>query len=110
MGGIINVHPLSGEDPIYFGPANALTFDYAVIAILPNVNPTRKVMVIAGTNTYGCQGAAEFVTDPNLIRQLLIRAGVTKGGTLPDFEALVKVNIKGGVPVQPQLIAFRPRK
>jgi len=109
IGGIINVHPQAGEQPIYFGPEKPLTFDYAVIAMLPNVNTARKVVVIAGTNTYGCQGAAEFVTDANLLQGILLKLGVSKQGKLPDFEALIKVNIKGGVPVQPQLVTVRPR-
>jgi hypothetical protein len=109
-GGIINVHPLPGEEPIYFGPEGALTFDYAVIARLPNVNPERKVVILAGTNTYGCQAAAEFVTNQNLLQDLYARLRVRIGSAFPDFEALLKVAIKGGVPVHPQVIAVRLRK
>ena len=110
VGGIINVHPRPGEEPIYFGPDKALSFDYAVIAMLPNVDPERKVMILAGTNTYGCQGAAEFVTDANRIRDLYSKLGVANGKRPPDFEALLKVMVKGGVPVEPELIAVRLHK
>jgi hypothetical protein len=110
IGGIVNVNPQPGEEAIYYGPAGRLSFDYAVIAMLPNVNPERKVLILAGTNTYGCQGAAEFVTDANRIQDLYARLGVAKGSAPPDFEALLKVNVKGGVPVQPQLVAVRAHK
>jgi hypothetical protein len=109
-GGVINMHPRPGEQSIYFGPEGALTFDYAVIAKLPNVNPERKVVILAGTNTYGCQAAAEFVTNENLLQDLYARLGAPKGSSIPDFEALLKVAIKGGVPVHPQLVAVRLRK
>jgi hypothetical protein len=110
IGGIINVNPQAGEEAIYFGPDKGLSFDYAVIAMSPNVNTERKVVILAGTNTYGCQGAAEFITDAKGIEELYARLGVANNSRLPDFEALIKVNVKGGVPVQPQLVAMRIRK
>jgi hypothetical protein len=110
IGGIVNLDPQSGEEAVYYGPDGTLSFDYAVIAMLPNVNPERKVLILAGTNTYGCQGAAEFVTDANRIQDLYTRLGVAKGSAPPDFEALLKVNVKGGVPVQPQLVAVRAHR
>lgn len=109
-GGVINLHPAPGEESIYYGPGKPYTFDYAVIALLPNLHPERKVLVLAGTNTYGCQGAAEFVTRSDLLQELFARLGVPKGGRPADFEALVKVNISGGVPVQPRLMMVRVHK
>jgi hypothetical protein len=78
--------------------------------MLPNVERERKVMILAGTNTYGTQEAAEFVTDANRIRDLYNKLGLPKAGKLPDFEALLKVNVRGGVPVEPELIAVRLHK
>jgi hypothetical protein len=109
-GGVINLHPGPGEESIYFGSGRPFTFDYGVIALLPNPNPERKVLILAGTTTYGCQAAAEFVLHANLVEDLYTRLGVRKGGKLPDFEALLKIQISGGVPVQPRLIAVRIHK
>lgn len=108
-GAILNLHPNPGEQSIYLGSARPYNFDYAVIALLPNLNPERKVLILAGTNTYGCQGAAEFVLHANFLEDLYRGLGVSNGRKLPDFEALLKVAINGGVPVQPSLVAVRIR-
>jgi hypothetical protein len=107
VGGIINVHPAEGEDPAYFGSGQPYTFDYAVIAMLPNLHPERKVLILAGTNTYGCQAAADFLTRPDLLRELYRRLGVPQGGKMPDFEVLLKVSVSGGVPMRAEVLIVR---
>ena len=107
-GGIVNLHPAPGEESIYFGSGRPFTFDYAVMTLLPNLHPGHKVLILAGTNTYGCPAAADFITRPDLLPELYVRLGVPKGGKpLPDFEALIKVAISGGVPIHPQLVVVR---
>ncbi len=105
-GGLVNMHPGPGEQPMYFA-GRPYTSDYAVIALLPNLHPEHKVLILAGTNTYGCQAAAEFVTRPEMVNDLYARLGVPKGGRLPDFEALIQVDVNGGVPLRPKLLAVR---
>jgi hypothetical protein len=105
-GGIINLHPGAGEEPVYFGSNQPYPFDYAVIAMLPNLHPERKVLILAGTNTYGCQAAAEFLTRPDGLGELYRRLGVA-GGKLPDFEALLKVTVSGGVPMKTEVVIVR---
>jgi len=109
-GGVENLHPGPGEQPIYYGSGKPFAFDYMVIALLPNLRPERKVIVVAGTNTYGCQGAAEFLLRPDLLQDLYARLQVPIGGRLPDFEALLQVSISGGVPIRPHLVAVRLHK
>jgi hypothetical protein len=109
VGGIINVHPGAGEEAIYFGPSQPYTYDYAIVAMLPNLHPERKVVILAGTNTYGCQAAGEFLTRPDRVAELRGRLGAGKGGKFPDFEALVKVTVSGGVPMKTELVIVRPR-
>ncbi|HUA62628.1 MAG TPA: hypothetical protein VML19_27980 [Verrucomicrobiae bacterium] len=109
-GAVINLHPAAGEQSMYFGSARPFTFDYAVIALLPNLRPERMVLILAGTNTYGCQAAAEFVMRPDLLQALAARLGVASGRPFPEFEALLKVDVSGGVPVRPQLLAVRLHK
>jgi hypothetical protein len=107
-GGIVNLDPAAGEEPIYFGSTLPYTFDYAVVAVLPNLDPRRKVLIAAGTNTYGCQAAAEFLTRPDLLADLWKRLGVPPRAALPDFEALLRVNVRGGVPLQAELVLVKP--
>ncbi len=56
---VANVHPLAGEAKFYLAsPSTAsLTEDYAVVAYVPGLNPDRSEMIIAGTTTFGTQGA-----------------------------------------------------
>jgi hypothetical protein len=110
VGGIINVHPQPGEEPVYFGSGQPYTFDYAVIAMLPNLDPERRVLILAGTNTYGCQAAAEFLTRPDLLTELNRRLGPAKGGKVPDFEALLRVSVSGGVPMKAEAVIVRPHQ
>ena len=63
-----------------------------------------KILILAGTNTYGCQAAAEFVTSAGMLEDLYKRLGVSKGKKLPDFEALLQVSVSGGVPVKANLV------
>lgn len=107
IGGIINVHPRAGEEPIYFGSGLPYTADYAVVAMLPNLHPERRVLILAGTNTYGCQAATEFLTRPDRLAELYARLGVPPGGKLPDFEALLHVTVSGGVPMRADLAIVR---
>lgn len=106
-GGILNLQPGRGEQAIYFGSGQPYTFDYAVVAMLPNLDPKRKVVILAGTNTYGGQAAAEFLTRADLLGDLYQRLGASSTQPPPDFEALLRVNISGGVPLRAEVVTVR---
>jgi len=109
VGGVVNVHPRAGEEAIYFGSGKPYTSDYAVLALLPGLKPERRVLILAGTNTYGVQAAAEFVSREDQLADLLSRLGARGRKRVPDFEALLQVKVSGGVPVQARLFLLRPR-
>jgi len=106
---ILNVHPQSGEDKVFFAsPADQpLIEDYAVVAYLKGLNPARSVLILAGTTTIGTQAAAEFVCSPNLLGDLLQRFGTSNADRVEPFEALLRVKVTQGVPVETQLVALR---
>jgi hypothetical protein len=108
---IVNIHPEVGEPAINLAsPSNSpLTEDYAIAALLPGLNPSRSVMILAGTTTFGTQGAVEYVCRRSLVHELLDRLSVSKAGDLTPFEALLRVKIARGVPVQTELAALRKR-
>lgn len=108
---ILNVHPEAGEPEINLAsPSNSpLTEDYAVVALLPGLNPSRSVLILAGTTTFGTQGAVEYVCHQNSVEQLLLHISVEKTGQLKPFEALLRVKITRGVPVQTELVTLRKR-
>jgi hypothetical protein len=108
---IVNEHPQPGEPAaVVASPSTSpLTEDYAIIALTPGLNPVRSVMILAGTTTFGTQGAVEFVSRQNSVADLLSRLSVTKADDLKPFEALLRVKIARGVPVETQLVAVRKR-
>ncbi|HUO25641.1 MAG TPA: helix-turn-helix domain-containing protein [Candidatus Aquilonibacter sp.] len=110
--GIANIHPQPGEPKIYLAsPANQpTTEDYAVIALIPGLDPQRSVLILAGTTTMGTQAAAEYVSRPDSLAELLRRLNVSRPQDLRPFEALLRVKVTQGVPVLDDLVAVRKRK
>jgi hypothetical protein len=106
---IINVHPESGEPKEYLAsPSNEpLTEDYSVVALVRGLNPSRSVLILAGTTTIGTQAAVEYVCQQNSLEQLLLRLSVSNSGELKPFEAVIRVKVARGVPVGSELIALR---
>ncbi len=105
---IVNVHPGHGESKEYLAsPSIApLTEDYAVVALLPGLGPSRSIMILAGTTTFGTQGAVDYVCRENSVGELLQRLSVSKTGELKPFEAVLRVKVTRGVPVQMELVAL----
>jgi hypothetical protein len=106
--GIANLHPAPGEVAVYLGSRDLpITEDYAVVELAPG--PTNgRILMLAGTTTFGTQGAVEFVCDPERIRDLLPRVSDHAGGLVP-FTALLRVKVSRGVPVDSALVALRRR-
>src|SRR3984893_10818842 len=108
---VVNVHPLTGEPKTYLGtPANQpTTEDYAVVSLLPGLDPSRSIMILAGDTTFGTQAAVEFVCREDSVKEWLQRLRVSKPGELKPFEALLHVKIVHGVPVMTDLVSVRDR-
>jgi hypothetical protein len=105
---IINVHPQPGEEKQFLASrTRPLTEDYAVIGLVPGLNPLHSVMIFAGTTTLGTQAAVEYVCHQNSLEDLLLRLSVSKIGDLTPFEAVLRVKVARGVPVGAELVALR---
>ncbi len=109
--GIINRHPKAGEPDTFLASRSnePLTQDYGVIGLIPGLDPSRFVLILAGTTTFGTQGAVEFVAREDCVQQLLTRLPAADGAVTQPFEALVSVKIARGVPVATDLVAVRVR-
>jgi len=106
--GIINLHPRPGEEPFYFGSTKRpIRYEYGVVALVRGINPDRRVVILAGTGTLGTQAAAEFVSTPARVSEILARMGLPKTSRMPPFEAIVYVQVNGGVPVDTRLMLVR---
>jgi hypothetical protein len=69
---------------------------------------TRIRSLLAGTTTFGTQGAVEFVSRPDSVAKMLQEMPGSVTGMKP-FEALLRVKVARGVPVETELVALRPR-
>jgi hypothetical protein len=108
---IVNVHPQPGEPQVFLPspPNQPTTEDYAVVALLPGLDPVRSVLILAGNSTFGTQAAVEYVCRENSLKELLQRLNVSKPSELKPFEALLRVKIAHGVPVTTDFVALRSR-
>jgi hypothetical protein len=108
---IVSKHPKPGEASTYLAsPSNApLTEDYSVVGLVPGMGSARFVMILAGTTTFGTQGAVEFVCRQESVEKLLHEIPGSSAGPIRPFEALVRVKIARGVPVETELVAVRAR-
>ena len=109
-GSLVNLAPRAGEPEVFLPSPLPLTEDYAVVALVPALNPSRWTLILAGTSTIGTQAAVEFVCREDTVRELLNRAGNPKPGSRPLFEAVLDVHIKGGVPLRSEIVLFHPRR
>ena len=108
---IVNRHPQSGDSEAFLAsPSDApLTEDYAVVGLVPGIGSGRFVMILAGTTTFGTQGVVEFVCRQDSVEKLLRSIPGSNSGTIKPFEALVRVKIARGVPVESELVSVRGR-
>jgi hypothetical protein len=107
--GVVNTKPKPGEQSVYLakqeGPSRSqISEDYAVISLLRGLDERHRLLILAGITTYGTQAAAEYVTKPEHLKELITHLSVTPPGDpprLPNFyQILVRVKVNGGVPVQ----------
>jgi hypothetical protein len=108
---ILNVHPQAGEATEFLASAaSPLVEDYAVVGLVPGLARERSVLILAGTTTFGTQGAAEYVSRLNSVEDLLTRVTGSKTGELKPFEAVIHIKVARGVPVEAELVAVRKRQ
>ena len=108
---IVNEHPQSGEATKFLASPSSepIAEDYAVVAFMPGLNPSQSVLILAGTTTFGTQGAVEFVCRSQDVADLLLRLSSSPAGEVKPFEAVLHEKIEHGVPVGTELVAVHER-
>jgi hypothetical protein len=108
---IVNEHPQSGEATKFLASPSSepIAEDYAVVAFMPGLNPSQSVLILAGTTTFGTQGAVEFVCRSQDVADLLLRLSSSPTGEVKPFEAVLHEKIEHGVPVGTELVAVHER-
>jgi hypothetical protein len=106
---IVNVHPQPDEPKeLLASPSGTpLTEDYAIIGLVKGMNPGQSILILAGTTTIGTQAAVEYVCRQSSVEELLLRLSVTQNGDLKPFEAVIRIKVARGVPVETELVAIR---
>jgi hypothetical protein len=107
---IASVHARPGEGALFLANEGLpITEDYAVIGLMPGLNPSRWIMLLAGITTIGTQAAVEYVSKPNTAEDLLKRINGSSSNKVAPFEAVLRVKVAHGVPVQTEVVALHLR-
>jgi hypothetical protein len=106
---ISNLHPAASEQATFLASEPPITEDYALVALTSGLNASRRVLILAGITTFGTQAAVEFVCRAQRLDELM--AAISKVDSsarrgVPPFEALLRVQVSGGVPVQADLVSL----
>jgi hypothetical protein len=102
--GIWNLHARPGESPVYLATGTAgITEDYSLVSLIAGFGETRPILLLAGTTTFGTQGAVEYVCREGNVSGLL--SHFSNGKPVP-FAAVIRVKVSGGVPVSSDLVTL----
>jgi hypothetical protein len=100
-----NRHPAASEQARYESRLEGMdSTDHAIITLWPGPVPSRRVMVLSGSHTWGTQAAAEYVTEPGYLRELNRHLAdcARRNGARPHadfFQVLLRVGIRDNQPV-----------
>ena len=103
---ISNLHPAASEQAAYLASEGSITEDYALVALTTGLNASRRVLILAGITTFGTQAAVEYVCRAPRLDELIAKLGPSARRRVPPFEALLRVKVSGGVPVQSELLSL----
>jgi hypothetical protein len=81
---------------------------YAIIALLPNLDGTGRILLIEGLNMAGTEAAANMLLDDSIMRPVLEQAK-SPAGTLKPFELLIETGSLGAQALPARIVAFRNR-
>ncbi|KAA6456631.1 hypothetical protein DYQ86_24505 [Acidobacteria bacterium AB60] len=88
-----------------FGAPGKVAIDYAVVTRMPQSKTGAPLIAIAGITQCGTRAAAEYITDPELIKTLL--AVAPKDWSRKNLQFVLQTKVVNDVPTTPVMIAFR---
>ena len=108
----LNSRPEPGERASY--PADTSVpqsgTSYALLARVPNLSGTGKILIIYGFKASGAQAVGEYATDPRAAAELARVFGVNHVSDLPDFEVLLSNESVASTPLHTRVVAHRIAK
>lgn len=103
---VVNAKPLRGEQAIYSSDQST---DYALIQKL--TTPYQfQVLLLAGISNAGTAAAGEFVADPEKMKIIYeeLRHAAAGRKFPPNWEILLKVAVRDGLPLDATVVSLRP--
>ena len=106
-GRIVNTHPRTNEKALYQTERDpetqVLKADYALITFQPGVVAGRHIVNLGGLDTTGTEGAVLLATTKSGVEELMRDVGpisaLSGAGRVPNFQALLRVNLEKGYQV-----------
>lgn len=109
ISGIENVHLQPGEKSLYPADSSVPEFGvtYGLVARIPNLTGTGKVLLITGLKYTGLEAAGEYATDPAAAAELARLFKVKDISQIPDFEVVIETYSLSAAPRYIKVAAFR---
>ena len=107
-----NLHPQPGEKPVYRAAATTPGYGvtYGLVAKVPNLTGTGKVLLLYGLKYTGLEAAGEYATDPKTAAALAELLHVRSIEDAPDFEVLIETYAIDTAPRYVKVAALRSIK
>jgi hypothetical protein len=103
---VVNLRP-AGEEPADYrtvrtGTHGEVVEVFALVSFYEGLTPGTRLVVLSCSSTAGTGAAAEYVTRPDTVRDLLRQMGVDPRAhrTPRAFQVVVRARIKRGVPIR----------
>lgn len=108
-GVIRNIAPRASEPTSYQATASASDpgATLGLIALLPNLDRTGSILVIAGTNMEGTEASAEMLLREEYFAGLMRFLKAKNTRKYPHFEAVIRARSIGGAGSSPEILAVR---
>jgi hypothetical protein len=106
---IINLRPQGSEERIFSSSSRALagamsTEEFGLLSLLKGRTADQKLMILAGATPLGTQAIAEYVTNPQTMRELIGRLNSSSDHSqflLPTYyQVVLKIEINNRFPVK----------
>ena len=110
---IQNVQPAPGDPREYHiefsGGRNEPTHEYALVSMIPGVDGRRKLLLLNGLNTQATQMAAEYLTTPTTLEELVarLRAAAPGHSGAWHFQIVLRAEVHDKVPTRGSLVTVR---
>jgi len=89
-----NLRPQKGEESSYAPTMveGGSGLDYALVTVWPGTARGKRIMMVGGSHTWGTEGAAVYITDPEALREL--RKKLKPSDAAETLQILLKVEVK----------------